>query len=494
MFPRSLTTLARSLRFRLLLWNAGAVLLTGAFILVAVREGVRYTLLFDLDQVLREDLQEIDLHLQPGQAYDWAALQEELNYKAQGHDYHGWFVQFYDAAGRPVWSSVNTPTLPPLSAEQRGRKIFSHEGYRLSYRALPRGIEQAAAACVGVRESFITRDMARIDNLVLIVFGVLLVASPLAGWFLTNRTIQPLASMIRTTARLRPGELKDRLPLRGTGDELDSLAQTINGLLDRISSYLDQEHDFLAHAAHELRTPLAAIRSSVEVALNADRSEQEYRELLDLVIEQCSALQTLVNQLLLVAETDADRLKTDAEPVQLDQVVVGAAEMFRGVAEFHGIDLVVEPLPPLAVAGNRHHLRQVLNNLLDNAIKFTALKNQDRAAEAMPPERAPVIRISLAHDDERQEARLSIADSGIGIDAEHLTHIFDRFYREDKVRSREGVGSGTGLGLSICRAIVESHRGTIRAESTPGAGTTFVVTLPLLAKSAKAATRAADAA
>ena len=127
-------------------------------------------------------------------------------------------------------------------------------------------------------------------------------------------------------------------------------------------------------------TPLAAIRSSVEVALNGDRSEEEYRELLDVVIEQCSALQTLVNQLLLLAETDADRLKTDAEPVALDQLVAGAMEMFRGVAEHHGIDLVALPLPPLAVAGNRHHLRQVLNNLLDNAIKFTAAQISRRGA------------------------------------------------------------------------------------------------------------------
>jgi signal transduction histidine kinase len=481
---RSLSTLFRSLRFRLLLWNAGAVLLTGVFILVAVREGVRYTLLFDLDQVLREDLQEIDLHFRPGQAYDWAALQEELNLKAQGHDYHGWFVQFYDRDGQPVWSSVNTPALPPLSARERERGIFSQGGYRLSYRRLPQGIEQAAAACVGVREAFIARDMARIDNLVLFVFGVLLLASPLAGWFLTSRTIRPLASMIRTTSRLRPGELHERMPLRGTGDELDSLARTINGLLDRISDYLDQERDFLSHAAHELRTPLAAIRSSVEVALNAGRSEEEYRELLGLVIEQCTALQTLVNQLLLLAETDADRLKTDAQPVALDQVVTRACEMFQGVAEFHGIELIVAPLPKVDVAGNRHHLRQVLNNLLDNAVKFTAMrfaKSTDGGSAS--PSAAPEIRVTLERDAERGEARLTIADTGIGIEPDHLANIFDRFYREERVRSREEFG-GTGLGLSICRAIVEAHQGTIRAESRPGCGTTIVVTLPLAAASA----------
>src|SRR5262249_9509356 len=155
--------------------------------------------------------------------------------------------------------------------------------------------------------------------------------SPLVGHLLTSRVIKPLADMIQTTARLHPGEFGERLPIRGTGDELDSLAHTINGLLDRIATYLQQEHDFLANAAHDLRTPLAAIRSSVEVALGVERSDEEYRETLNLVIEQCSSLQTLVNQLLLLAETDADRLHTDVEPVPLDQVVSRAAEMFEGV-------------------------------------------------------------------------------------------------------------------------------------------------------------------
>ncbi|HEX5105509.1 MAG TPA: HAMP domain-containing sensor histidine kinase [Pirellulaceae bacterium] len=485
MLPRSLTTIVRSLRFRLLLWNAGAVLLTGACILLAVRQGVRYTLVLDLDQVLREDLKEIELHFQPGEQIDWPVLQEELNLKAQGHDYHGWFVQFYDAQDQPIWSSVNTPSLPPLTAPQKRQGIFSVGDYRLSYRPLPRDGEQAVAATVGVREAFITRDMARIDRLVTTVFGALLIASPLAGWFLTNRTIQPLASMIRTTSRLRPGELEDRMPLRGTGDELDRLAQTINGLLDRISSYLEQEHDFLAHAAHELRTPLAAIRSSVEVALNGDRSETEYRELLSLVIEQCSALQTLVNQLLLLAETDADRLKTDAEPVALDQVVQRAVEMFQGVAEFHGITLQTKPLPPVAVAGNRHHLRQVLNNLLDNAIKFTAAKASEVGAENCSLPLPPEITVTLSSDQASGTATLTVADQGIGIDSKSLPHIFDRFYRADQVRSREGMSAGTGLGLSICRAIVEAHHGTISAESTIGRETKFIIVLPQVRSSSR---------
>jgi signal transduction histidine kinase len=311
--------------------------------------------------------------------------------------------------------------------------------------------------------------MALIDNLVLSTGLVVLLLSPVVGHLLTSRTIQPLAQMIRTTARLQPDEVDERLPIRGTGDELDSLAQTINGLLDRIAKYIQQEHDFLANAAHDLRTPLAAIRSSVEVALGVDRSDEEYRETLSLVIEQCSALQTLVNQLLLLAETDAGRLQSDAEPVPLDQVVGRVVEMFQGVADDHGVDLRVRELPAVSVSGNRHHLRQVVSNLLDNAIKFSAAR---AGAEEQ-------VTIELERDDIARVARLRVSDTGIGISPEDAPNIFDRFFRADKARARDGIAGGTGLGLSICKSIVEAHRGQIAVASEPGSGATFTVTLPL---------------
>jgi len=288
--------------------------------------------------------------------------------------------------------------------------------------------------------------------------------------------------MIRTTARLHPGEFGERVPIRGTGDELDSLAHTINDLLDRIASYLQQKHDFLANAAHDLRTPLAAIRSSVEVALSGDRKEEEYRELLGVVIEQCSALQTLVNQLLLLSETDADRLQTDAEPVALEQIVTRVREMFEGVADEHGIKLQANVFPHVAVAGNRHHLRQVVSNLLDNAIKFTAARSKiDGHANTGNWQGA--VKIELIRDDAVGQARLRITDNGIGISRDDMPHIFDRFYRADKARVRDVVAHGTGLGLSICKAIVDAHGGAISVESRPGVGTTFVVALPLAAAS-----------
>jgi signal transduction histidine kinase len=473
-----LSIAVRSLRFRLMLWNAGAVAVTGVLILLAVREGVRYTLLYDLDQVLREDLREIELHFQDGQRYDWNVINDDLNRKAEGHDFHRWFVQFYDSSGKATWSSINTPTLPPFTAQQLQQKSFSLlNEYRLSYRKLTQPIPEAAAVCVGCSERFLARDIDTMDRLVVAVGAVVLLISPLVGHLLTNRTIRPLAQMIRTTARLRPGEFGQRIPVRGTGDELDSLAQTINGLLNRIATYLQQEHDFLANAAHDLRTPLAAIRSSVEVALSGKRNEEEYRELLGLVIEQCSSLQTLVNQLLLLAETDADRLQPDAEPIALDQLVARIAEMFRGVADEHGIALDVHPLQPAEVIGNRHHLRQVISNLLDNAIKFTAARTE---VEKQSANHAPGrVTVELVVDDHARQVRLRVSDNGIGISHEDLPYVFDRFYRADRSRTRDSVAGGSGLGLSICKAIVESHRGTINIKSKLGQGSTASVTLPL---------------
>jgi signal transduction histidine kinase len=475
-----------------MLWNAGAVAATGLLILLAVRAFVRPTLIADLDDVLGEDLKEITLQFADNHAYDWPTVTEELDRKAEGHQFHRWFVQFYDEDDNPTWSSRNTPELPPLTTEQKRQKAYSVNDHRVSFLRLDRPIKEGASLSVGCSQRYISRDMETIDKLVASAGLIVLLVSPLVGHLLTSRTIQPLAEMIRTTARLHPGEFGERLPIRGTGDELDSLAHTINGLLDRIATYLQQEHDFLANAAHDLRTPLAAIRSSVEVALGVERTDEEYREILGLVIEQCSSLQTLVNQLLLLAETDADRLQTDVEPVQLDQLVSKAIEMFEGVADDHDIELHVGELPGVSVPGNRHHLRQVINNLLDNAIKFTAARYSDLNAENRPSEHKGIVFLELKRDEANHFVHLRVEDNGIGIAPDDQSHVFDRFFRVDKSRGRDGAAGGTGLGLSICKAIVDAHGGAISVQSQPGRGSIFIVSLPLDASTPAANTEISE--
>jgi heavy metal sensor kinase len=319
---------------------------------------------------------------------------------------------------------------------------------------------------VGASLDFLARDMQRIDELSFLIVSLMLVVAPLGGYWLAGRATRPLAEIIHTMARLRPTQLDERLKLRNTGDELDQLSLTFNKLLDRIGEYVQQHRDSLANAAHELRTPLAALRSSIEVCLNEERPPEEYRELLANLIDEGTALETLVNQLLLLAETEADRLKIVGNYVELHTVVERCLDMFRGVAEFRHIDLVTSDLPAVYVEGNRHHLRQLLNNLVDNAMKFTPPGGQ--------------VTVTLARDAAQHQVILRVADTGFGISEQEVPHIFDRFYRGDYSRRRDQETRGTGLGLCICQSVVQAHGGTIAVASTPGEGTTFTVTLPLL--------------
>jgi signal transduction histidine kinase len=273
-----------------------------------------------------------------------------------------------------------------------------------------------------------------------------------------------LARIIDTTARLHPSHLEERLQLRGTRDELDRLSLTVNGLLDRIANYISQNQQFTANAAHELRSPLAAIQNALEVGLNADRSAEEYRELIGETLEECGVLRDLVNQMLLLAESDTGRLEISPEAIRLDQVAQKSHEMFAGVAEAADLKLELVCSEPVLVYGDANRLRQVINNLIDNAIKFSRPQGS--------------ITVSVRREYGRH-AVLEVIDTGIGISEEDLPHVFERFYRGDKSRQRKDRSGGTGLGLSICRSIVLAHSGTIKVESTLGLGTGFTVTLPL---------------
>ena len=465
MFYKRLEAVWRTLRFRLAAWNATVVVATALITLFGLREGVRYTLLSELDQLLHEDLHEIGLSV-AALHYPTSGneLQEELERKARGHTAHNWFVQLLDFDGQELWSSYGTPgMLKPVSLLS-DRTAHSIDQFRIIQTPVPRDGASDLVVRVGASLSFLQRDLARVDRLVAIAGGIALLVAPVCGYWLAGRATQPLADFIHTAERLRPEKLDERLPMRRTGDELDKLSQTVNGLLDRIAAYIDRHRDLLANAAHELRTPLAAIRSSVEVALNGKRSREEYEELLTAIISEGESLEHLVNQLLLLAETETDQLQACGEPVPLDNVVATAIDMFRGAAEFHEIELRTGPLRSVYVMGSRHHLRQVINNLLDNAIKFTG--------------RGGHITVELEWDEPRREAVLRVVDTGVGIAASDLPKLFERFFRADKSRRRDVEQRGTGLGLSICKAVVEAHHGHLAVESTPGKGSAFTVRLP----------------
>lgn len=455
----------RTLRFRLAAWNAAVVIVTALVTLLGLRQGVRWALVHELDQVLIDDAHEVALALRSTAGDEAPVLKEGLTRMAAGHERRGWYVKLLDENENLIWPSPDAPALTPKLNLESDLSPLSVNGYRIVQHRVAAGVEGVQLIRVGATLRHIQEDMARIDRWVLLAAAAVLLGAPLCGYWLAARAARTIGEIITTASRLRPSHLEERLTIRGSGDELDQLAQTINILLDRIAAYLDTKRDFLANAAHELRTPLAAIRSSVEVALNGSRSAEEYEDLMVDVIEECGALETLVNQLLLLSETEADLPAARIEPVDLSQLASKSVDMFTGVADARGIELRTERLTPAPLLGNAAHLRQVLNNLIDNAVKYT-------------PQGGRVI-VTVSVDDAEGQIELRVSDTGQGISLIEQEHIFERFYRAESSRNRSpGVG-GTGLGLSICQSVVHNHGGEISCRSKPGEGTTFVVRFPL---------------
>jgi heavy metal sensor kinase len=462
LLERSLQTL----RFRLTFWNTTAIILVVLATLFGVREGLRWTLLRELDTLLAEDMQEVLLTLERYYP-DSEQVADDLDRKARSHSQRGWYARVFSADGAVLVASTSTPDVELPALRPVPKQPFTVANYRLIQRTvlLPGPDRTELVVRVGSSLGEIDEDVLRLTEMILVAAAVIVVVAPLSGYWLAGRATRPLGTILRTTARLRPDRLIERLPLRGSGDELDRLSATINGLLDRLADHLARQRDFVANAAHELRSPLAAMRTSLEVALEHDRSPEEYRELLADVVEECAGLGKLVNQLLLLAEGDAGLLRAGGGSARLDRVAARSVEMFQGIAEQRGVELHADALAPAAVQGNEAHLRQVVHNLIDNALKFT------------PP--GGRVLVAVTPRPAAGQAVLRVSDTGTGIAPEDLPHVFERFYRADKARSREQPGGGTGLGLSICHAVVTAYGGQLAVESRPGRGTAVTAVLPL---------------
>jgi len=457
----------RSLRFRLTVWNTLVVLVTVVVALVAVREGLRYYLLVETDAVLDDEVKEIVLMLENFYP-DRDQFIQALERKDEAHLDRGWHIRWLDEDGQTtIWSSTLAPK-KPLSTLLSSTKVHNVWGSDV-HRSIEREIEKPGVPNykirVGTLMKFIDEDVDRLTRILAPVGLLILLLAPLGGLLLAKQAIEPLQRLIKTTDRLRPSHLDERLELRGVGDELDQLAGKINTFLDQIADHLRKNREFVANAAHDLRSPLAAIQSSVEVTLEKPRSVNEYEELLYQINDEVHHLGQLVNQLLQLAETEATEAEIPLEPVELKEIVTKTIEMFEPVAEESGVRLLFDPAKDIVVLGQPRQLRQVLTNLVDNAIKFT--------------EKGGSVSVGLDFDSKHGNGILTVSDTGIGIPPEAVDRVFDRFYQVEKSRQRFGAKRGNGLGLSICQSIVHSNGGTISVASQLGKGTTFTVSLPL---------------
>jgi len=453
-----------TLRVRLTIWNTAVVLLMSAATLVAVWFGGRAALYREADAVLRGDVREVaiaiaDLHP------DIDAVVDEMRRKAAGHEDRGWFTQLLTEEGTTLWKSPRCPAevadFPPTSSDRR-ENIVQVGPYRYVRVAIARPGQHPLHVRIGMSTKFLDENIGALMRLLIPVGALLSLLTPLAGYWLAVRATQPVADILHTAERLRPTRLGDRLPEQGSDDELDRLSRQINRLLDQVAAHVDRQEQFVADAAHELRGPLAAIQSSLEVAMAQDRSADEQRETLADVLEATRHLSKVANDLLLLAETSDATSPKRQEAVDLARVAGQAVGMFAGVAEERGIRLELETGSPPAVSGDAARLRQVVGNLLDNALRFT------------PPGGRLVVRVIAAGGD----GLLTVRDSGPGIAAVELERIFDRFYKADPARTHASSSRSGGLGLAICKSLVEASGGSITIASRPGEGTEVCVRLP----------------
>ena len=297
--------------------------------------------------------------------------------------------------------------------------------------------------------------------IIAIAYPLALVVAGLGGVFLAGRALSPIDRVTRVARKISAEDLSQRLNMRLPDDEVGRLASTFDEMIARLDEAFRRQRQFTADASHELRTPLTAIKGQTEVALQRDRDADTYREVLRKVNGEVDRMIRLIGSLLTLARADARQIPVSRESVDLGRLVTDAVEQIRPAAVDKAIALNVSSNGDIRLRADQDLILQLMLNLLDNSVKYTPRGGS----------------IDLSCRAEGSQAEVTVADTGSGIPAEHLPHIFDRFYRVDKARTR--AEGGAGLGLSISRWIAEAHGGTLRVESTPGRGSKFTLSLPV---------------
>ena len=284
----------------------------------------------------------------------------------------------------------------------------------------------------------------------------------LLGWYLSGRALRPVTQVARAAQRISGSNLSLRIPTRGAGDELDYLIETFNRMIQRLENSFRQIRQFSTDVSHELRTPITAIRGQLEVALFTAKTLDQYRDTSLNCLQDIERLSQIVRALLLLSQAESGQLALQFARIDLAAVVRDIVEQFQIPAEGAHIQLSAD-LPPECLAEvDRIQFERMLSNLLSNAMKFTPAGGQ--------------VRVALRRLEESLE--IEVADTGCGIPPEHLPHIFDRFYRVPSRQSCASQEQGLGLGLSFVAWIAKAHGGSVRVDSTPGKGTSFIIALP----------------
>ncbi len=347
------------------------------------------------------------------------------------------------AQGTVLLETVQTANFPPI-------RLLS----------LPVLVEGDIRYIVQVGNSLepIQSALARLWWLLVVMDGSALLLTGMGGAFLAYTALRPVDRIVRNIEQIESTNLHQRLEITHSTDEIGRLIEVLNRMLDRLDRSFHSQQRFIADASHELRSPLANLRMALEFALRRKRSETEYEQVLQSALEDVDRLGALVKGLLTLARADSAHLEVAQHAVLLSSLLQRVLMNYQRVAQKKGIQIELS-VPTLIVRGDSEWLYQLFANLVENALRYTPAPGK----------------IEVTGFCQNDLIKIQVWDTGIGIAPEHLPHIFERFYRVDKERSR--AEGGSGLGLAICQEIVRAHGGTLTVESTPGQGSVFTVSL-----------------
>jgi heavy metal sensor kinase len=460
-----------SIRFRLTAWYAGV--LAGILILfsIAIYAGVSHFLRRNLRESLTKDAQEVASIVQENaNERDESAIGREVgeHFSPENNERS---IRVLGGNGAVIYVSGAEDIFPPWNGSASGRQASV-----ITYRPgvgpeVLIGTQEVAAETGKKYFVQVAASQAYNNEILRDLLGVLALALLLAtaiavtgGVFLIRSSLKPLDNIAARAQRITSRSLHERMPVSDTGDELQQLSISLNRMIERLEEAFHHISRFSADASHELRTPLTIMRGELEDVVQSPKIDSGARAALGSVLEETVRLSKIVDQLLAMSRLDAGEAFLELSRFDFGELTRTTVEYMRLLADEKKLSLKIQASDPVPVEGDQSRLQQVVVNLIDNAIKYT-------------PEGGS---ISVDVRPEADKAVLSVSDTGIGISQEGQAHIFERFYRTDKARSRQ-LG-GTGLGLSIVKSIGTAHGGTVSVKSAEGSGSTFRFEIPRLAE------------
>ncbi|MCK6486459.1 MAG: heavy metal sensor histidine kinase [Phycisphaerae bacterium] len=465
-----------SVRSRITLFAACITLTVCLLVCVALYVGLHVSLHREVDAFLQGEVQEFKAILAHDEEDGLGEIEQEI--RAELGSRFGADLRFrlLDATGRLLITSDPEDRFPnpwqPVEAtpSDDSRVWFETLGSPsgsssirvcsqwANLRRQGEVIVQAAYLLDRVEQSL---AICRVVCLLAMLLAALL--SVLGGRAVAGRSLRPVAAITRTARQIGARQLSKRLPRSGAKDELDDLANTLNDMLERVERSFRQIQQFTADAAHELRTPLTALKGSAELALGQPRTQEQLRVVIEQSLEYYRVLARVTDDLLLLARLDAGQEPLRFERFCFPSVVEDVVELYRPLASDRGIDIAVDPHEDVWIRADPGKIRRLISNLLDNAIKYMG--------------GAGTVNVNIHRRN--GVVSTSIIDTGPGIPADDLPHVFERFFRVDRARAaaQDADARSVGLGLAISRSIVHAHSGEITIESAAGRGTQVTFTL-----------------